>query len=224
MNALPQIQPLASDLSERTLTLNLIIKGPEFIAVRSCEVLGRGFRNRVSFQNLGELEERLVGRLATAIRSCLQSIPDGAHVLALPEFLVELPGLALSGVHVLIMKAKDGARNAIFRFKEFMGSINNAFLCELGFNEPAATHSEKLAVKVLADICIPIMNLAQSFEHLNLGADRRTTIQMQDRAREFAFQTELLKRFIFNAGIGHAEPAEICSDAPINDPIRRLMR
>ena len=122
-----------------------------------------------------------------------------------PEFLVELPGLVLSGAHVMVMEAKDGIRNAILRFKEFMGAVNNAFRTDIGFHEPYSNHSEKLAVNVLAEVCLPLLNLCRRFEDLSFGHDRQRTMEISDRAREFEFQTELLKRFIFNAGMGHAE-------------------
>ena len=205
MNALTETKQTSSDLSDRILTLNLTLQSRSVVTLRSCEVLGRGFRTRVSFNETRNIEDALVQRLSSTIKSCLQTLPDGAHVLSLPEFLVEMPGLVLSGVHIMVMEAKDGVRNAIFRFKEFMGAINNAFHDDIGFEEPGANHSEKLAVNVLAEICLPILNLCRSFEELNLGLDRRTALEISDRAREFEFQTELLKRFIFNAGIGHAE-------------------
>jgi hypothetical protein len=207
MNTLPKIKPTSSDLSDRTITLSLTLHSPEHVSLRSCEVLGRNFRNRISFNDSAPVEEVLVARLARAIKACLASLPEGAHVLALPEFLVELPGLALSGLHVMVMEAKDGIRNAIFRFKEFMGAVNKAFRTDIGFQEACASHSEKLAVNVLADVCLPILNLCRSFEEMNFGHDRRKALNIADRAREFEFQTELLKRFIFNANMGHAEAA-----------------
>jgi hypothetical protein len=208
MKDFTEVQPLSSDLSERTLALNLILMGPSDISIRSCEVLGRGFRNRTSFQNVKDISDVLVEHLALAIRRCLATVPDGAHVLSLPEFLVEVPGLALSGVHVLIMEVKDGVRNAIFRFKEFLGSVNNAFVESVGFQEPYASHAERLATNVLSEICIPLLNICRQMEFSQVGVNDRFASDMQDRLREFEFQTELLKRFIFNAGIGHARASQ----------------
>ncbi|WP_227269455.1 hypothetical protein [Roseobacter weihaiensis] len=221
MKALPQTQSIHSDLSDRTITLNLTLKAADVVSIRSCEVIGRSFRNRVSFQETTDIEGVLVGRLADAIRSCLKRLPGGAQVLALPEFLVEVPGLILSGLHIMIMEAKDGVRNAIFRFKEFIGGINNAFLTDLGFQETSATHSEKLAVNVLAEICLPIFNLCQTFEQMNLGKGTNAP-EFILRAREFEFQTELLKRFVFNAGVGHAAATETYIDARLTPDVGRL--
>ncbi len=128
--------------------------------------------------------------------------------MSLPDFLIELPGLVLSGAHVMVMETKEGVRNAIMRFKEFMGAVNNAFRADIGFHQPYANHSEKLAINVLAEVCLPILNLCRNFEELNFSNDRGKALNIADRAREFEFQTELLKRFIFNAGIGHAQAAE----------------
>ena len=120
MSSHSQLPTIQSDLSDRTLTINLILKAPRIITVRSCEVLGRGFRNRLSFQGESDLDKVLHARLAQSIRECLRSVPDGAQVLSMPEFLLELPGLALYGAQVLIMDARNGIRTAILRFTEFL--------------------------------------------------------------------------------------------------------
>lgn len=203
------VMPMSSDLSARVLTVNLTLREDHSIFVRSCEVLGRGFRNRISFQDTGDLEKVFVGRLAHAIRKCMSSVPDGAHVLSLPEFLVEVPGLTLSGAHILIMELKDGMRNAIFRFKEFMGTLSGAFHADVGFQEPCGTHAERLAANVLADICLPLLNMCRDMEYSQVDARERLPQGFSERTREFEFQTELLKRFIFNAGIGHAQPTQV---------------
>ena len=205
MTSLPEPQPLPSDLSSRTLTLSLSLHMDGKITFRSCEVVGRWFRNRISFQENRSLEDIVVGKLANAIRAQLLRLPDGAHVLALPDFLIEVPGLALAGMHVMVMDAKDGCRSVILRFKEFIGAINNAFRVELGFHEPSHSYSERLAMNVLEDICLPILNLCRSFTEFQV--ENRVTLPngFVDRAREFEFQTELLKRYIYNAGQADAE-------------------
>lgn len=208
MNTLTDIKPIQSDMSDRTITLSLTLHPSNLVYVRSCEVLGKGFRNRTSFQENKLVEDVLVARLSKAIMSSLRALSDGAHVLSLPDFLIELPGLVLSGAHLMVMKTKGGVRNAIMRFKDFMGSISNAFRLDIGFQEPYSSHSEKLAINVLAEVCLPILNLCRNFEELNFGNDRGKALNIADRAREFEFQTELLKRFIFNAGIGHAQALE----------------
>jgi hypothetical protein len=222
MKNFPDATPMRSDLSNRTVTMNLILHGVDRVSLRSCEIVARSFRNRLSFQDIRLIEEVLVARIANAIKSCLQTLPDGAHVLALPDFLVEVPGLALSGVHVMVQEAKMGVRSAILRFTEFLGAINNAFRFDIGMHEPKATHSEKLAVNVLAEVCLPILNLYRSLEQLDRAADRRRIPDLSDRMREFEFQTELLKRFIFNSAMGHAEAADIYLTAQTVPPPRHL--
>ncbi|WP_245897296.1 hypothetical protein [Roseobacter denitrificans] len=179
----------------------MTLKNTEEVSVRSCEVIGRNFRNRVSFQESCDLNTILAPRLTDAIRASLKTLSEGAQVLSLPDFLVELPGLVLAGAHVMVMEAKDGARNAIFRFTEFMGTVNNAFKLDVGFSEPYATHSDKLAVNILEEICLPILNLCRAFDMLNLTQDRAFAKAISDKAMEFEFQTELLKRFISNSTV-----------------------
>ncbi len=204
MTTLPDVQPIPSDLSERTVTLTVNLRSSDIVSVRSCEVVGRWFRNRVSFQEHRSIDDVLVNRLASAVRSCLRRVPEGAHVLALPDFLVEIPGLALAGVHVMVMEAKEGTRSAILRFQDFMGAINNAFCMDIGFQESLPSQAEKLAVNVLEDICLPILDLCRTFKDEGTDRANGAFVRLAERAQEFEFQTELLKRYIQNAGMSPA--------------------
>lgn len=208
MPALPQIQPIPSALSDQTLTLSLVIKSPGDVLVRSCEIIGRNCRSRFSFPNHSKLEDLLTERLSQAIQASLQSIPEGAHVLSQPDFLVELPGLVLHGIHVMVKETTDGVRNAILRFKDFMGGVTHAFVEDIGFHQPPANHCEKLAVSVLEDICLPLLNLCHALSECARQNGEPLPMAVTDKARDFQFQTELLKRFIFNSNIGHADAAD----------------
>lgn len=223
MTALPDFHTIPSDLSERTMTLSLKINSRDIVTVRSCEVVGRWFRNRVSFKEQNLVEDILVARLADAVMHCLQSLQNGAQVLSLPDFLVELPGLALSGVHIMVMESSEGVKSVILRFKDFMGAINNAFKTDIGFHEPYPDHCEKLAVNVLEEICLPILNLCRSFDELKTHETRPGVRSLADRANEFEFQTELLKRYIYNAGMGHAEANERYLQSPVRPKPRFIV-
>jgi hypothetical protein len=201
MNEMTEIQPLPSVFSDRVLTINLLVDGSEQVSLRSCEVIGQRFRNRVSFSDTNSIDEVLVEKLAYAIRRCLAKVPEGARVLALPEFLIELPGLALSGVHVMIMEVRDEVRSAIFRFRDFIGSVNNAFRGDIGIEEPCSGYAERLAVNVLEDICLPLLNVARELEFAQTRSGAALSRALEDKVLEFEFQTELLKRFIHNSGI-----------------------
>ena len=201
MTTLPSIQPLPPDLSDRTITLTLNLRTEDMVSVRSCEVVGRWFRNRVSFQEHRSIDDVLVFGLAAAIRSCLNRVPESAHVLALPDFLVEIPGLVLSGVHVMEMEAQEGTRSAILRFQEFTGAINNAFCLDIGFQEPCQTQAEKLAVNVLEDICMPILDLCRTLQDKSTNRANEAFGRLADHAHEFEFQIELLKRYVQNTAM-----------------------
>lgn len=193
-----QIKPpssVRSDLSDRLMTISLIHNGPDDIWIRSCEVLGTGFRSRFSFHEKRRVEDVLVARLAHAIAVNLRKIPDGAHVLALPEFLIEVPGLILSGVHIMVTEVTGSARSIILRFKEFIGGASNAFRVDVGFEEPLTVHGQKLAISVLDDICLPLLNLCHLLENTANQFGYKSNERLKDRIEEFRFQTELLKRY-----------------------------
>ncbi|MDW4497636.1 hypothetical protein R5H30_06555 [Sulfitobacter sp. D35] len=191
----------AAKLSSRRLAFNLVIRDGR-IGVRACEITSHSFRNRTSFPEICAIETVIVERIAQAIRSVVEGLPpSGAHVLSIPEFLVELPGLVLSGAHVLVTDVQDGARNAIFRFKEFLGAINFAFLTDIGFEQSITDHNERLATNILADLCMPLLNLcrhSQFTRQIDPGGD--VARQIADKASELEFRTELLKRFVSHSG------------------------
>ena len=199
MNETLQIAPRQSLLSARRMTLNLTVRPDGRIDVRSCEVSAKRFRNRTSFPDSCTLNEVIVAKLAMAIRRCIDTMQDRSHVLSLPEFLVELPGLVLSGAHLLVNDLKDGSRHVILRFKEFLGTINAAFRMDIGFHEPVADHNERLATQVLVEICLPVLNLCRYKAVSELDTSVVAAQRMEEAARELEFHTELLKRFVFNS-------------------------
>ena len=209
MNPKPSHQLLVSDLSGRKMTLNLFIRPGQQIVLRSSEVFGDGYRHRLSFQKDRSIDNVLIRELATAIRTSLRSIPQGAYVLSQPEFLFELPGLALRGLHVMVTEAKDGMRSAILRFRQVIGSASHAFSKNVGMDDSLPSDTEKLALNVLADICMPILNLCQTLEEIGRPNGHLIQNVVLGRAGELQFHMELLKRFVHNAQNGHAPAPEV---------------
>jgi hypothetical protein len=185
-----------SKLTERRLTLNILLRADDQLELRSCEVKGANFRNRTTFSEHTRLEDILVSTVAAKIRSAFASLPQGTQVLSLPDFIVELPGLVLAGAHILVTDFRDGLRSAIFRVKEFIGGINVAFNCDVGFHDSLTEQNERLATSILCDICLPVLNFFRHGDGAPLQRMQSDYQQIQDRAREFEFQTELLKRYV----------------------------
>lgn len=190
---------IGSELSDRTLTMNLIWRGENELLIRSCDILGRGFRSRFSFTDNRLVEEVLMPGLAQSITGNLQSVPDGAQVISLPDFLLELSGIVLSGLHIMVSEACGDARSIILRFKHFFGSVSKAFRVDLGIETALVPHGHKLAMNVLEDICLPILNLCHTLDDLARAQGQVVNPKLLSLTQEFYFQTELLKRFITNS-------------------------
>ncbi len=184
------------EIATRRLTINLMLYNDGLVDVKSCETSGEKFLNRTSFRGLRSLEDVFVEELASALRGCLKALPSGAHMLSVPEFLVELPGLALSGVRVLVSEPRDGVRSVIMRFKEFLGALNRILKPKIGFDENLSSNTEKLALNALMDICLPIMNFARSPELKVMDPDGHIQEMLEMKVQEFEFNAELLKRFV----------------------------
>lgn len=184
------------EIATRRLTINLMLYNDGVVDVKSCETSGDKFLNRTSFRGLRSLEDVFVDELSSALRDCLRALPNGAHMLSVPEFLVELPGLALSGVRVLVSEPRDGVRSVIMRFKEFLGALNRILRPKVGFDESLSSNTEKLALSALMDICLPIMNFARSPELRAMDPDGHIQDMLEMKVQEFEFNAELLKRFV----------------------------
>lgn len=184
------------EIATRRLTINLLVYENGPIDVQSCETSGEKFLNRTSFRGARTLSDVFVAEIATALRDCLKTLPNGAHMLSVPDFLVEIPGLALSGVRILASETRDGARSVIMRIKEFLGAFNRILKPKIGFDESVSSNTEKLALSALMDICVPIMNFARSAELKLLDPDGHIKDMLELKVQEFEFNAELLKRFI----------------------------
>ena len=97
------------EVATRRLTINLLVHDDGAIDVQSCETSGEKFLNRTSFRGANTLSDVFVEELAVALSDCLKTLPKGAHMLSVPDFLVEVPGLALSGVRILASETRNGA-------------------------------------------------------------------------------------------------------------------
>lgn len=184
------------EIATRRLTINLMVYDDGLVDVKSCETSADRFLNRTSFRGSRSLEDVFIDELAIALRDCLKALPKGAHMLSVPEFLVELPGLALSGVRVLVSEPRDGVRSVIMRFKEFLGALNRILRPKIGFDENLSSNTEKLALSALMDICLPIMNFARSPELRAMDPDGQIQDMLEMKVQEFEFNAELLKRFV----------------------------
>ena len=183
-------------VASRRLTINLLIHDDGDIAVQSCEISADRFLNRTSFRGGGALSDVFVGKLASALHTCLSSLPRRAHMLSSPDFLLELPGLTLSGVRVMAAAPCNGVRSVIIRFKEFLGAFTRILKPAVGFEEALTTNTEKLALNALTDICVPIQNFVRSTELKDMDRDGRLQSMLEMKLREFEFHAELLKRYV----------------------------
>lgn len=203
------------NFSSPSLSMNLILDGPDVVWLRSCEVVGNGVRSRISFADNRRMEDVVVHRLVQAIAINLRKLPEGAHVLSLPECLIEVPGLLLAGAHVMVTDVTETVRSVIFRFKEFVGAINRAFQVDVGIEADIPTQTEKLALEVLEDICMPLLNLWHSLDSMIEPQGRTTGQHLLERAEEFRFRTELLKRFIGHSDHGRRDSLAKCDSGEV---------
>ena len=183
-------------IASRRLTINLVMQGNGALIVQSCETSCDNFLNRTSFRGVLGLDDVFVAELATALSDCLSTLPKSAHMLSVPDFLVELPGLALSGVRIAVTDIQNGARSVIIRFKEFLGPLTRILSPKVGLDEHLSINTEKLALSALMDICIPIMNFARSSELKTMDPDGNVQAMLEMKVQEFEFNAELLKRFV----------------------------
>lgn len=88
--------------SSRKFVINLTMKDDHGPMVRSCELIGKGFRNRTSFGKETALDSVFVKEVANGLRECLEDIGHETKVISFHDFSIETPGLVLSGAHMMV--------------------------------------------------------------------------------------------------------------------------
>lgn len=190
------VYPIAA---QRKFMITLNLREDRSVQVRSCEVTASAFRNRTSFIKDTGLPEIFVPGLAQAVQHCLDKLRLRTEVLALPQFLLELPGLTLHGVQIMATKLEDQTVNVIMRFNHFMGSIGSALAVPIGFDAAVPEEQQIIATQVLEDITAPLLNICTSAAlglkgtNEKLGAFGR---QIASLSHEISFRMTLLRRFI----------------------------
>jgi hypothetical protein len=175
-------------------------RGPEGdTLVRSCEVIGPGFRTRTSFGPKADLAQVFAPAIARAMEDCLSDLRAEAEVRSLPDLMIQTPGLVLVGAHVLTQRQPDGDLHVIVRFGLFLGALNAAFRQATGFDSGVASETERLSALVFADLVLPVLNLCQSAQQVaERGAAQAEPLAqaLSEKWNELQFSVELLKRFV----------------------------
>ncbi|WP_342075464.1 hypothetical protein [Yoonia sp. SS1-5] len=186
------------DATPRKFMINLHLEAEREPEVRSCEIIGSRFRNRTSFGRGVTIEDVFVAPIAEGLRACLRDREDPIQILSLPDFVIEAPGITLSGAQIVATQNGGQVCNILFRFRFFLGGVNNAFQRDVGFGHSLADDSERISALVLSDLSLPILNICDA-ARVGLFQDSRPIAtfgsKLADRAHELAFQIEMIKRF-----------------------------
>ena len=111
----------------RRFVINVMSSGEQDFQVRSCEITCDAFRNRTSFQGAVTLDEVFKDEVANGLKLCLHKLTGDTEVVALPSFVLEIPGLTLAGAQMVATKTHEDVLHIIIRFRFFVGGINNVF-------------------------------------------------------------------------------------------------
>ena len=208
------------------LTLQVDSSGE--IHVRSCEILGTEFRNRVTFNTKSEISEVLTTDLAASLSECVGRIGKAKEVLSIPDYMHMAPGLAVAGIHLISSELSDGSLQVICRFKHFMGSIFAAVQPDIGVSPQSVDYRDKLATEALTDITMPLLNIAKALE-LDVAKHQGNTLAQRELARldelstELGFYSEMLKRFIDHSLRPTTLPQEDeVADLMLPEPLQKL--
>lgn len=186
--------------------VNLQMQAEGAVVVRSCELLHKDFRNRVSFAALQDLFAVFNARLAREIRALVDEFGGARNIVSKPDFVIELPDLKLAGLSFLVSGMKDGMRQIILRFRYFIGSFQSAFVLDLGLSRPTLPHKERIAIESLVDIVGPLYGLALLEDRRVLTEDERFEVDralrdLQDKAHVLKFYSDLLIRYVRDCAV-----------------------
>ena len=181
------------------VNLQLQPEGPA--VVRSCELLHKEYRNRVSFTKMPDLFAVFQGRLADAINALIEEFGGARNIVSKPDFEIDLPNLKLAGLTFLVSMAKDGVRQVILRFRYFIGSFQSAFTLNMGMAQPTMPHKERIAIESLVDIVGPLYGLALLEDQRPLSDNEKSEVEhalrdLQGKAHVLKFYSDLLLRYV----------------------------
>lgn len=197
------------------VNLQLQAEGPT--VVRSCELLHRDYRNRISFTKLPDLFTVFQTHVAQSIQALIDEFGMARNIVSKPEFEIDLPSLKLAGLTFLVSRARDGMRQIILRFRYFIGTLQSAFLLDLGMSEPTITHKERIAIESLIDIVGPLYGLALLEDRRPLSSAETSEVEnalrdLQGKAHVLKFYSDLLIRYVRDCSpgnqTGHPGPAQ----------------
>lgn len=188
------------------VNLQLQADGPA--VVRSCELLHKNYRNRISFTKMPDLFSVFQGRLASAINALVEEFGGARNIVSKPDFEIDLPTLKLAGLTFLVSMAKDGVRQVILRFRYFIGTFQSAFTLDMGMAQPTIPHKERIAIESLVDIVGPLYGLALLEDQRPLKDGTSSDVEnalrdLQGKAHVLKFYSDLLLRYVRD-----------CSDEP----------
>lgn len=188
-----------TDAGAKRFLINLFVPTHGRVEVRSCEVTGSKWRNRTSFTDARGLEDIFAPSLVSALNHLLGKVTPEARVLALPDRAIEARGLVLGSIHIMSKYAEDGSAAIVLRFKHLVGNIYNAFAASFGMSNHVAETRDDLALGVLADLSLPLLDLCTFSEGSDLPEQARNHplfLALANRAEEIRFQVELVKRYV----------------------------
>lgn len=190
--------------------VNLQLQEEGGVVVRSCELLHKDYRNRVSFTKMPDLFAVFTGRLAKEIKALVDEFGSGRNIVSKPDFSIDLPDLKLAGLSFLVSAVKDGVRQVILRFRYFIGSFQSAFALDLGLSNPTLPHKERIAIESLVDIVGPLYGLALLEDRRQLTEQEKVEVEhalrdLQGKAHVLKFYSDLLIRYVRDC----AAPSEV---------------
>lgn len=202
----------------RKFVVTLCQQADEMVIVKSCEVIGDGFRNRTSFQQQSRMGEVFKKAIAEGIEGALAGLKGTSEVRSLPDLTIQTNGLILAGLHLIVTAAENDELHIICRFNSFLGGVNHAFHPHIGFESSAPEEMETLSALVFADLVLPVLNICQAAQQVaeagSLPSEPMARA-LSERWQELQFRVELLKRFVQFTPVSPA-----VREAPVFNPVQ----
>lgn len=189
-------RPQAPMPEQRSLLLKLRRSHSGDVHVLACEIQGDNFTNQTVFHSHKTLSQIFVAPFAKAVAALLGDLSDRHHIQTIPRFVFELPGLTLATARMIVSEMADGSQRIVLRFQTFLGSFSPALIPRVGFGNAHVNDQERVAMDVLSDIALPLLNQVNGTQTPGSIAVYGGADKLHSHAHEIAFRMELLKRFI----------------------------
>ena len=199
---MPANEPAHPEMDEK-LIINLWKNPDGSTHLRSVEVADKISRVRFSFKHASSIEDLLSPMAAEAVYGIVAKTETQRGLLMMPDLVVDLRELILSGCRVLVTAAENGIESIMIRFVKFFGKITVLFREGFSHKDSLSETAVDQAMDALERVYLPLRNFSfylddmlGSFPHLLSAEERSFLEKIRKEVHGMSHVTDLITHLV----------------------------